>query len=119
MGLLAQFEGDHEQAKIFHEQVLGLAHEVGPAWLRADALMGLAGVAAADGLASRAARLLGAADAQLEACTSYWDAAESRIVVRVVASGVAQLGEDAFAAFRAEGRTMAFEQAATYALEET
>jgi predicted ATPase/transcriptional regulator with XRE-family HTH domain len=117
LGLLAQFEGDHQQAKIFHKQVLALAHEVGPAWLRADALMGLAGVAAANGLARRAGRLLGAADAQLEACTSYWDAAESRIVERAIASAVAQLGEAAFAVVRAEGRTMAFEQAADYAME--
>ena len=117
LGLLAQFEGDHEQAKIFHEQVLALAHEVGPAWLRADALMGLAGVAAANGLATRAARLLGAADAQLEACASYWDAAESRIVELAMARVAAQLGEAAFAVARAEGWAMTFEQAADYALE--
>jgi hypothetical protein len=117
LGLLAQFEGDHQQAKIFHEQVLALAHEVGPSWLRADALVGLAGVAAANGLASRGARLLGAAEAQLEACTSYWDAAESRIIGRIMASAVAQLGEAAFAVARAEGRTMTFEQAADYTSE--
>jgi non-specific serine/threonine protein kinase len=57
LGLVAQFEGDYQQAKTFHEQVLALAHDVGPAWLRADALMGLAGVAAAKGLASRAGQM--------------------------------------------------------------
>lgn len=117
LGLLAQFEDGHQQAKVFFEQVLALAHEVGSVWLRADALMGLAGVASANGLASRAARLLGAADAQLEACTSYWDAAERRMVGQVMASAVAQLGESAFAVARAEGWAKTSEQAADYALE--
>jgi hypothetical protein len=78
--------------------------------------MGLAGVAAADGNARRAARLLGAADTQLELGASYWDAAERRYIERAVASAVAQLGEDAFAEAYAEGQTMTFEQAADYAL---
>ncbi|MGH2524152.1 MAG: tetratricopeptide repeat protein, partial [Anaerolineales bacterium] len=43
LGLLAQSEGDNRQAKSFFEQVLALAREVGPIWLRAEALMGLAG----------------------------------------------------------------------------
>jgi non-specific serine/threonine protein kinase len=117
LGLLAQFESDNQQAKIFFKQVLVMAHEVGPAWLRADALMGLAAVAAANGLARQSARLLGAADAQLDACTSYWDAAESRILRQAMASAVAQLGEAAFAEAQAEGRAITFEQAADYALE--
>jgi len=117
LGLLAQFEGDNQQARVLLEQVLAMAHEVGPAWLRADALMGLAGVAAANGLARRAARLLGAADAQLEDCASYWDAAESQIIRQAVGSAVAQLGENAFAVARAEGVAMTFEQAADYAME--
>jgi len=117
-GLLAQYEGDNEQAKIFFEQALPLARQAGPIWSRANALMGLAGVAAAAGQARRAARLLGAADAQLEAGASYWDAAESLYIGRAITSAVAQLGEAAFAAARAEGRAMTFEQAADYALEE-
>ncbi len=95
-----------------------LARQAGPIWQRANALMGLAGVAAADGQALRAARLLGAADTQLKAGASYWDAAESRYIERAVASAVAQLGEVAFAAAYDEGRSMTFEQAFDYALEE-
>ena len=102
------------------ERVLALVleRELGPIWERANALMGLAGVAAADGQARRAARLLGAADTQLELGASYWDAAESRYIERAVASAVEQLGEDTFAEAYAEGREMTFEQAAGYALEE-
>jgi len=116
LGLLAGFEGDNQQARIFLEQALVLSRR-GPIWQWANALMGLAGVAAADGQARRAARLLGAADTQIEAASSYWDAAESRYIERAVASAVAQLGELEFAEAYDEGRGMTFEQAAAYALE--
>jgi len=116
-GLLAGLEGDSEQATIFFEQCLTLAHTTGPIWYRANALMGLAGVAASHGQAQRSARLLGAADTQLEAGASYWNAAESLYIERTIDSAVAQLGESEFAAARAEGRAMTFEQAADYALE--
>jgi len=117
-GLLAGLEDDNEQAAIFFEQGLTLAHTTGPIWYRANALMGLAGVAASDGEARRAARLLGAADTQLEAGASYWNAAESLYIERTIASAVAQLGEAAFEEAHAEGRLMTFEQAAAYAMEE-
>jgi len=86
--------------------------------LRAGALIGLAGVAAAGGQALRAARLLGAADARAEAGATYTDAADSLYKGRTMSSAIAQLGEAAFAAARAEGWAMTFEQAADYALEE-
>jgi predicted ATPase/DNA-binding XRE family transcriptional regulator len=117
-GLLAGFEDDNQQARIFLEQAMILSRELGPIWQRAGVLMGLAGVAAADGQGRRAALLLGAADTQLEVGASYWDAAESLYIERTVASAVAQLGEAAFAEARAEGKTMTFEQAAAYALGE-
>jgi tetratricopeptide (TPR) repeat protein len=117
LGLLAQSEGDNQQARIFLEQALQ-SHQIGPIWQRANTLMGLAVVSAADGQARQAARLLGAADTQLELGASYWDAAERRFIERAVASAVAQLGEDAFAEAYAEGRAMTFEQAADEALLE-
>jgi hypothetical protein len=98
---------------------LALARTIGPLWLGSQALFGLAGVAAASGQASRAARLLGAAEARLEAGASYIDAADRLFNGRTITSAVAQLGESAFAAARAEGRAMTFEQAADYALEES
>jgi tetratricopeptide (TPR) repeat protein len=116
-GLLAQFEGNTEQARIFFEQGLALAHTTGPIWYRANVLMGLAGVAAAGGQTLRATRLLGAADTQLEAGASYWNAAENLYIERTIANIVAQLGEAEFASARAEGRAMTFEQAADYALK--
>ena len=117
-GLLAGLEDDNEQAATFFKQGLTFAHTTGPIWYRANILMGLAGVAAAGGQALRAARLLGAADTQLEAGASYWNAAESLYIERSTLSAVAQLGEEAFAQMHAEGRAMTFEQAANYVLEE-
>jgi predicted ATPase/DNA-binding CsgD family transcriptional regulator len=116
-GYLAHFEGDNQKAKSSFEQELALARTTGPLWLGAQALFGLAGVAAASGQASRAARLLGAADARAEAAATYEDAADSLYEDRTKASAIARLGETAFAAARAEGRAMTFEQAADYALE--
>lgn len=117
-GLLAGLEGDNEQAATFFEQGLVLAHTTGPIWYRADILMGLSGVAASNREARRAARLLGAADSQLEAGASYWNAAESLYIERTTASAVDQLGEAVFEEAYAEGRAMTFEQAAAYAMEE-
>jgi len=116
-GYLALFEGDIEQANRFFEQELALSRTTGPIWLGSQALFGLAGVAAARGQASRAARLFGAAETRLKAGASYIDAADNLFNGRTSASAVAQLGEAAFAAELAEGRAMTFEQAADYALE--
>jgi Tetratricopeptide repeat len=117
-GYLAQFEGDNQAAQTFFKHELALARTTGPIWLGSQALFGLAGVAAASGQASRAARLLGAADARAEAASTYEDAADGIYRGRTVALIVAQIGEAAFAEARAEGWAMAFEQAADYALEE-
>ena len=115
-GLLALLDGENEQAQNFFEQALELARTSGPVWLGANALMGLAGVAASTH-ARRAARLLGAAEARLKAGGSSWDAVEKLCIGRVIATAMAQLGETAFAAAQAEGQAMTFWQAVVYALE--
>jgi tetratricopeptide (TPR) repeat protein len=115
-GFLALLEGDKEKAQSFFEPALELARTSGPLWLGANALMGLAGVAASK-QARRAARLLGAAEARLKAGASYWDSFQQLCIRRATAAVVAQLDETAFAAAHAEGWAMTFEQAATYALE--
>jgi predicted ATPase/DNA-binding CsgD family transcriptional regulator len=117
LGYLAMFEGDIQQAKTFFEQELALARTTGPLWLGAQALSGLAGVAAADGQALRAARLFGAADARAEAAATYEDAADAQFNRRAEALIIEQIGDAAFAQERAQGRQMTFEQAADYALE--
>jgi predicted ATPase len=116
-GYLAQVEGDNQQAKSFFEQELALARTTGPIWLGAQALLGLAGVAAANGQAWRAARLLGASEARARAAATYTDAADALYERRAVAIILAEIGETAFATARVEGQAMTFEQAADYALE--
>jgi tetratricopeptide (TPR) repeat protein len=116
-GLLAGFDGDNRAAQTFFKQELVLARQGGSIWQCANGLMGLAGVAAANGQALRAAKLLGAADTQIKAGASYWDAAESRYIQGAVSTAVAQLGEAAFEEAWVEGQAMTLEQAADYALE--
>lgn len=116
-GLLAGFEGDNQAAQTFFQQELVLARQGGSIWQCANALMGMAGVAAAHGQARRAAKLLGAADTQIKAGASYWDAAESRYIQGAVSMAVAQLGEAAFEEAWVEGQAMTLEQAAEYALD--
>ncbi len=101
-GFLALMDGDNQQAQSFFEQALELAWTSWPVWLGAMALVGLA-AAAAGTQAWRAARLLGVAEARLKAGASYWGAVEKLCVGRVTATALAQLGETAFAAARAEG----------------
>ena len=85
-------------------------------WLGAQALFGLAGVAAANGQALRAARLLGANDARSQAAATYTDAADALYEHRAVDLIVAEIGDAAFTTARAEGWEMTFEQAVAYAL---
>ncbi len=76
-------------------------------------LLGLAGVASAQGQAARAARLFGAAGGDpppIPAHRHEWE--------RNMAAVRAQLDEEAFAAAWAEGRAMALEQAIAYALRQ-
>ena len=107
-----------ETAQTFFEQELVLARTTGPLWLRAQALFGLAGVAAANGQALRAARLLGAADARAEAAATYTDAADALYQRHTIDLIAAQIDKATFELVRAEGRRMTFEQAADYVLQE-
>jgi uncharacterized membrane protein len=63
---MAHLQGDDAQAKIFFAQVLTLGREAGPKWVAVFSLLGLAGVAAAQGKAWQAARLCGATNIELK-----------------------------------------------------
>jgi predicted ATPase/DNA-binding XRE family transcriptional regulator len=114
-GFLALMDDNNHQAQRFFEQAVELACTSGPIWVGAMALVGLAG-ATASSQAPRAARLLGAAEARLEAGASYWGGVETLCVGRLTATAMAQLGGTVFAKAQAEGRAMTFEQAVAYAL---
>lgn len=116
-GFFAQFQGDEAQAESFFEQGLILARETGPRWIPSNYLLGLAGLAAGRGQPERAARLCGAAKANLAAGASFWDAFERNYYERTVALARAGLGEAAFALAEAERQAMTLEQAVAYALQ--
>src|SRR5439155_15426270 len=80
-------------------------------------LAGLGGAAAASGLAERAARLLGAAEALFEAMGAPLTRNEQAVFDRDVAVTRAALSGESFAAAWAEGRRLPLERAIQLALE--
>jgi len=111
--LLARVEarqGHYAAACALYEQCLAMAIEGNSKWNIDLFMQGLAGAVAAQGEPAWAARLYGADEAFRDA--------NSRAIIPVyraeyehsVAATRAQLGEQAFAATWAEGRTMTFEQ---------
>jgi hypothetical protein len=83
-----------------------------------NGLVGLGGVASVR-QPERAARLLGAATALLDAMRSTLDPADRLDYDRITANVQAQLDEATYAAAWAEGRAMTVEQAIACALEPT
>jgi predicted ATPase/DNA-binding SARP family transcriptional activator len=118
---LALAGGDHDAA--FSRFVEGIApsEELGDRWNVAHILEGLGIVAGTRGEAGRAARLLGASEALIDAIglrgRTYYQFDRS-FYQRINAEVRATLGEAAFEAALAEGRAMPYERAIEYALEE-
>ena len=118
--LLAQMawaSDERERAAGRWREALGTAFEVGTTVDSAYCMQGLAAVAAARGEARRAARLLGVAEALLEAAGLVLHAyARSELHERAASSARERLDELAWTAARNEGRVMSFEEAVAYAL---
>jgi len=120
LGHVALHRGDGRQAATFFEEGLALYRELKGKEGIAECLAGLAGVAGAEAQPERAARLLGAAEALLEATGSQMVGVDRAEWDHNVAAARAQLDEAAFAAAWAAGRAMAagdWERAVAYALE--
>ena len=112
--LLARVEahqGDYAAARDLYEQSLAILIEGNSKWDFDLYLQGLAGVVAAQGEAVWAARLYGADEAFREDNSIPIIPDLRSEYERSVAAARAQLGEQAFAAAWAEGRTMTPEQA--------
>ncbi len=133
LGLVAGHRGDHERARARVAASLAGFRLVGGEeteyWSGGLCMAAFAGIAVDRGrrcpdaaganAARRAARLLGAADALLEASGIANAPTVHRVEIeRNVAALRARLDETAFAAAWAEGRAMSLEQASAYALEE-
>jgi tetratricopeptide (TPR) repeat protein len=118
LAMVATEQRDFGKARQLLREVMAGSEERGYHYERIYALEAMAGLAAAQGQSERAARLFGAAEALRQATGSPLPASERNDHQRIVASARAALGEEAFAAAWAEGRTKTLEQAVDYALQE-
>jgi predicted ATPase/transcriptional regulator with XRE-family HTH domain len=111
--------GEHGLATRYFRDALILTFEVVDRTNAAYCLQGLAAVARARDEPHRAARLLGAAEALLEAAgTHLYAQMDHELYQRVADAARERLGEQAWAAARDEGRVMSFEEAVAYACED-
>jgi predicted ATPase len=116
LGHVARERGDAARARELFRQSLAVAQEAGSRGLAAHALAGLAGLAVCDGRATAAARVLGAADALLEAVHAVLTPADRTAFDRSVAAAREQLGAGAFAAAWAAGRQLPLDRVIAMAL---
>jgi len=127
LGLVADDQGDFASARSLHEESLAMLRELGDKRGCAECLAGLGGVAAGMGqaqsqtqavwYAERGSRLLGAAQALLEAIGAVLGAEGRMVYEQQVASARAQLSEEEFEKAWAEGRAMSMEAAIEYAID--
>jgi DNA-binding CsgD family transcriptional regulator/tetratricopeptide (TPR) repeat protein len=110
-------EGDADGAATLFQESLALSRQAERRGTMILGLVGFAGVASVRLQPKRAARLLGAATALLDAIHDTLDTADRRDFDRTVAKVRDQLDEASFATAWAEGRAMPIAQAIAYALE--
>jgi ATP/maltotriose-dependent transcriptional regulator MalT len=110
LGRVEAREGNPAAARTLYKESLALARETGIKNI-AFCLEGLAGVVATRGELACAAKLWGAAEALREAIGAPIPPVDRAEYERIVAAARSHLGEKAFAAAWAEGRTMTPEQA--------
>jgi hypothetical protein len=112
-GLALLFTGDHASARSCFREELLLARELVVRPVAAEALDGLAAIAAARGDAGRAAMLAGAAEAVGR------DAQQDDVVARIETTFLAPARTDsgAWETAAREGGALGFEEAIAYGLE--
>ena len=110
LGSVAAREGDYAAARALYEESLAIAREAGSTWRIAPYLEGLASVLAAQKEFARGAQLWGAANAIRAAFGTPLPPVERAGYERALAECGSYLGEKAFAAAWAQGRTMTLDQ---------
>jgi predicted ATPase/class 3 adenylate cyclase len=105
--------GDHALARVLYEESLEMAREIGDKELIASGLAGLARVVAVQREPAWAVRLWGNAEALREAIGAPLQPIERADYEQAVAAVRDHLGESAFVAAWAQGRTMTAEQVLT------
>jgi Tetratricopeptide repeat len=114
--VVLQAQGDAERAAAVLHESLALNRDLGNRGGIARSLAGLAWLAAMQGQAERAVRLLGQVEALGEATGLVMTAQERPLYERVVTMAQSALGKKAFAEAWAEGRGMTLDEAVADAL---
>jgi hypothetical protein len=108
---LALAREEYATARSLHQENLAILTELGDRWVTAICLDALVGVATAEGLPVKAARLFGAAAALRDAINAPLPPFERTLHKRYFPAARAQLDAEAFAAAWAEGQVMTLEEA--------
>ncbi len=111
LGKVVTAQGDYAAARTLYEESLVLSGELGEKWISATCLLGLGEVVAAEGQFAWAVQLWGAAETLRVAIGVPIPPVELADYERSVSAARVQLGERAFAAAWAQGRSMTPEQA--------
>jgi len=111
LGKVVAAQGDYAAARRLYEESLAITGELGEQWVIAMGLLGLGEVVAAQRQLAWAAQLWGAADALRDAIGVPIPPVELADYERSLSAARVHLGERAFAAAWAQGRSMTPEQA--------
>jgi predicted ATPase/DNA-binding SARP family transcriptional activator len=115
LGLASLFRADPDDARARFAEEVRLAHVHGLTWLASEGIAGLGAIAAHQGDAERAARLLGAAQSLANVLT---DAGGVRLEQEFFAPARERMGENHWDAAYAEGARLDFDEAVSLALDE-
>ena len=118
LGWSALIKGDHLKAEALHEECLVLCRELGDRLIASESIEGFACAAGAGGAAERAARLFGAAEGLREAAGNQQATRAHSLRAPYLAAARALVSEAAWSAAWKEGRSMEFDEAIVYALED-
>jgi hypothetical protein len=114
LGLASLFMADLDDARARFAEEIRLARVHGLAWLASEGIAGLGAIAARQGDAERAARLLGAAQSLANVLA---DAAGVRLEEEFFSPARERIGETRWRAAHADGARLDFDEAVSLALD--
>jgi predicted ATPase len=118
LGHMALAQGDAEAASRFYIESLKLSYKLGDRRVVCLGLIGLAGAYWAEHEPDRAARLLGAAEAEREAINYKIELGDRAIYDQIIERVRLALGDNKFETMWSQGRSMRPGQAVIYGLED-
>jgi predicted ATPase/predicted Ser/Thr protein kinase len=117
LAALRALQGSHADARALSHEAIDFCRQLGDRRGVAWCLQTIAMVDAAEGHATRVARLHGAAERLLESVGATGQVTVTRVQESFLSAAIASIGDEAFRAAATEGRAMPFAQAIQYALE--